>query len=181
MPGQSYVRDRLIEGATREIELLESGLTVRVRRARPYRMIGARAVPIGTLVQNLAKITWHAARGEDITDEEACAINEDAPSSAELCEALLIECVEAMREGDREWEIVNVVEDSVGDEDLGRDDYRVGDFQRSLPHDDLALLMHEVFEHNGLGEVIAKLIAPFRAKPGPPPPHAREDIRGLAH
>lgn len=178
--GQSYIRERLIESAKREVELPESELVVRIQRARPYRMIGGRAVPIGTLIQNLSKITWKAAKGEDITDEEAGALNEDTPSSVELCESLLIECVEEMKLGDRAWTPVHIIEDDRPGEP-GPDDYSVSDFQRSLTPGDLGVLMHEIFEHNGLGEAIAKMLAPFRAKSRRPPAHDGEGVRMSAH
>jgi hypothetical protein len=181
MPGQSYIRELLGSGAVRDVPLSESGLEVRITRARPYRMIGARAIPLGTLTKELASATFKAMKGEAITDEEACAINEDAPSSVELCEALLVECVREMRHSEKPWVTVNIVEDGTPDEELGEDDYRVGDFQRSLPPTDLGELMQAVFEHNGLGVAIARLLAPFRSQSGRASARDGESIRAPAN
>lgn len=151
---------KLLKDARREFTLDESGLGVRILRAKVYEFLKLR-VPMGDLLQGLTGAAWAFRKGKMLPDRLAAQINETSPSFADLCEKLIMECVYEMRAPRGNWERVRVVEndqETVEEEGV----IRVDDFTMGLSLDDLSQLQSEIWDHNGLGKGVEAMLAPFR-------------------
>lgn len=93
---------KMLAAARREVELPESGWRFVILRAQTYQFMKA-GIPLGTLIKNLSKTLASIRQGEEISDEDACRLNADAPSEQELVEALFRTCVHQMKGSEREW------------------------------------------------------------------------------
>lgn len=172
---------KLLKDARREVTLPESGLEVRILRAKVYDFLKLR-VPLGTLLQSLSGAAWAFRQGQQIPDKMAAAINSNSPTYAQLCEKLLMECVFEMRdpggpEGEKDWVRVKVIEN---DATPGDDEVRLEDFERGLSLVDISELQAAIWDHNGLGQGVAAMLGPFREERRAADPPAGEELREVA-
>lgn len=187
----SHIR-KLIESRSTTVTVPEKGWQFKLVRANAYEFIG-RGVPLGSLLQSLGSATATILKGEVISDEDAVALNRDAPSYAEMCERLIIVSVRAMKVTEEEWreehpdaaeqpwERLRVLANDAPESELGDDGIRVDEFIRALPKRDLDELQGELWNLNGLGAGVAALLAPFRERPGGAPGHDGEPVRDAAN
>ncbi len=149
---------KLLEKSRRVVDLPVSGWTIKIRRANPYNMM-ATGIPMGTLIQDLSTALKTLMSADELSDEVACKLNANAPDAQDLYEKLLMECVIGMKIDEGEWVRTDVVPNDV---EPGDDGIRVDDFICSLDPADLGVLQTEIWELNGMGGAVAKLLAPFR-------------------
>lgn len=196
---------RLIRASKRTVTLPHCGWVIRLLRANAYDFL-ATGIPLGSLLQKLSRATAHLVTAEEIPDDLAAELNRDAPSHTRMCEALIIHCVNAMRVSDadweehwqeywqedrpddplpeqrpeQEWKRVEVVADDTPEEEMGEDAITVDGFIRSLDSVDLGTLQEQIWELNGLGEVVGNVLQPFRGGGGSAPVHDGAGVRDSA-
>lgn len=168
---------KLLKDARREVTLPESGLEVRILRAKVYDFLKL-SVPMGSLLQALSGAAWSFRMGKQIPDDTAARINAHTPSYADLCEKLLMECVFEIRdpngpEGENHWERVKVVENDIV---AGENEVCIDDFVRGFSLEDISELQSAVWEHNGLGKGVEAMLAPFREERQPADPPDGEEL-----
>lgn len=185
---------KLVNASRRIVTLPHCGWTLRLLRANAYDFL-ATGIPLGSLLQKLSRATAHLVKADEIPDDLAAELNRDAPSHTRMCEALLIHCVNAMKLSDadweehwqeywqadhpekslpdvmpeQEWKRVVVVPDDTPEEDMGEDAITVDGFIRSMDSVDLGTLQEQIWELNGLGEVVGNVLQPFRGGGGTAP------------
>lgn len=177
---------KLVNASRRTVTLPHCGWTLRLLRANAYDFL-ATGIPLGSLLQKLSRATAHLVKAEEIPDDLAAELNRDAPSHTRMCELLLIHCVNAMKLSDadweehwqeywqedhpekslpdvmpeQEWKRVKIVPDDAPEEDMGEDAITVDGFVRSMDSVDLGTLQEQIWELNGLGEVVGNVLQPF--------------------
>lgn len=151
---------KMLEASKRDVDLPASGWQVRVRRANAYQFM-ATSIPLGTMLQNLARAATAIATMQDIDDELACKLNEDAPRLTELYQLMVCQCVQEMQIDDAGWVKVQVHPDDVPEEELGDDGMYYDAFIRSMDPEDVGALQSVLWELNGLGKGVAAAFGPF--------------------
>lgn len=153
----------LLDGALREVTLPDSGLTLRIRRLNPYRLMGT-AIPMGKLMSSFAALAGAGMSEEDVRQMAEAQVDELLPGHLDMLQAMIAESVIAAKgPGPADaWEKLTIVRPGNEPAVLGDDAVLADDFVRAFKRGDLRVLADAIWEHNGLGEDQAKILALFR-------------------
>lgn len=157
----------LMEARTTTVKTPVSGWRFRIRRADPYEAMERGQVAMGSLLQNFSRASAALQGGQVIDDEVATLINADMPDSVEVARRLLCVCVTKADMG-KGWCPLRILPNDTPAEDVKADPdgMLVDQFVTALEPEDLAELQDAIWDFNGLGRGIARILGPFRGESG---------------
>lgn len=157
----------LMEARTTTVKTPISGWKFRIRRADPYEAMERGQVAMGSLLQNFSKASAALQGGQVIDDEVATLINADMPDSVEVARLLLCACVIKADMG-KGWKPIHILPNDTPAEELQADPdaLLVDQFVTALAPEDLSELQDVIWDFNGLGRGIARILGPFRGEAG---------------